>query len=108
MANIINISEKLKREKKTIVLDGKEYEVDDSKNAYIEMMAAMQNLSDTGDLAQIDKAIELLAGHEFLAKVNKMKLNIEDTRTVLISLMATVQGVSFEEASARFRGEDKE
>jgi hypothetical protein len=104
MATVINIGDKLKREKKFINIGETQYEVDASKNAFIEALALLEEL-DKGKLENLDKVFERLAGKQFLADITAMKLDIEDTKTVLIGLMATIQGEDFETIEKRFRNQ---
>jgi len=103
MANVINITDKLKRTDKYIELEGTEYKVDGSKNAFIEALAMMDTLSAENDFTQIDKIFERLCGKEFGEAVEALNLDIEDTKTVLIAVLAAAQGISYEEAEERFR-----
>ena len=101
MATVIDITSKIKNEKKSIRLGEKEYPVNDSKNAVTEVMAIM-NSTDGMDTEAIDRALTVMLGKEAVAEFSDM--SFEDYLVPFIAVMALAMGVSYEEAESSFRG----
>ena len=93
----INLEDKLTRDISTIAINGKEFKVNKTKNAVLKVLA----LLDEGDSAEnIDKAVELLVGAEFVSEMNE--LSFSDYKTAFIGVMAAAMDMTFEDAKARF------
>lgn len=89
---IINIDEKLKRTPSFIVLGGKSYTVDKSKNIVTKVMAY---ISESDSIESIDKCIKLLVGEE--AYEIASGLDFEDYKTVFQGILAAATGKTLEE-----------
>ena len=93
----INLDDKLTSDISTIAINGKEFKVNKTKNAVLKVLA----LLDEGDSAEnIDKAVELLVGAEFVSEMNE--LSFGDYKTAFIGVMAAAMDMTFEDAKARF------
>lgn len=93
----INLDDKLTRDISTIAINGKEFKVNKTKNAVLKVLA----LLDEGDSAEnIDKAVELLVGAEFVSEMNE--LSFSDYKTAFIGVMAAAMDMTFEDAKERF------
>lgn len=99
MATTINITDKIKNEKKFLEYNKKLYPVNASKNAVTQAMAIF---SSSGDdvVGSIDKVLHCLLG-----KVAKDfdGMDFEDYKTVFIAVMALATGRTYEETEASFR-----
>lgn len=101
MAQVIDISGRIKNQPKFIKIGKKSYRVDDRKNTILEIMQIMDE-EGSGDIATIDKVIGKLLGAN--AK-KELDYSLEDYQTIFIACMAAVQGVTFEECENSFRRE---
>jgi hypothetical protein len=103
MKHIIDISAKLTTERPVIrVAEGKEYEVDNSKNKVLRVNQIM-NESEGSEVELIDKAIRLLLGERAFEEIEEMKLSFPDYKTIFIAVMAAVSDEEFETVEARFQ-----
>ncbi|MBQ0037756.1 MAG: hypothetical protein KBS74_03695 [Clostridiales bacterium] len=103
MATVINITNKIKNEEKFLVVGENKYRVDDRKNTVTEVMALFDDAS-KGDFERMDEALRLLIGGEAFAEVEEMNLPLTDYQAIFIGAMACVNGKTYEETEATFRG----
>lgn len=99
MAKVINISDRLSNERPKIVLNGKEYEINDS----MEVVFKFEELTSSGDVKSFLKAMEIVLGKEAVKELQVEKMSIDNFKIWVIAILAAVQGISYEEAEARFR-----
>lgn len=102
MATVISITNKLKNEPKFVEFEGKNYKVDDSKNTVLEAQAILASATNGNDLQALSEAMAKLLG-EGPAK-DFDHLAIEDYQSAFFAVMACVNGKSYEETEAMFRG----
>ena len=100
MANI-DISSKLSHEPQTITIaEGKTYEVDCGAET---MLKAQDLFKKDYSLDGLFKAIELLLGKEALEEIKGMKVKVADLKVIIISIMAQVNEITYEEMEKRFQ-----
>lgn len=97
MAKIINITDKLSNEKSTIVIGENSYEINDS----METVFKFEELSTTGNSGMIS-AMEMALGKEACDEIGVSKLSVENFKILTTAVLAAMQGVTYEEAAARF------
>lgn len=98
MAKVIDITERLSNTKPVIKINGKEYVVNDS----IEAMFKFESLGSKGSKGMID-AVELAIGKEAAKEIGVEKLSVSNFKVLTTAIMAAMQGLSYEEAEARFQ-----
>lgn len=102
MANL-DISSKLGHEKQEITIaEGKTYEVDCAAET---MLKAQDIFKKDDSLDGIFMAIQLLLGEKAEKEIRKMKLTVNELKTVIIAIMAQVNEVSYEEMEKRFQNQ---
>lgn len=99
MANVIDISSKIKNEQKFIVYNGKSYKVDDRKNTIIKVFAILEN-TDEASIEMIDKVLEELLGKEAVADFDGFCYS--DYLVPFFAAMACVQNKTYEEVEQSF------
>lgn len=102
MATVIDITGKLRREKKYIRIGETDYPVDDSKNTVTEVMALLED-KETTETEKMDIAMAHILGEEACGEVAAMNLNLTDYQAVFIGTMAAVTGKTYEETEQSFR-----
>lgn len=100
MATYIDITGKIKNEKKFIKFGGKTFKVDDRKNTILQVYALINENADASP-EMIDKVIELTLGREALKAFNN--LSFGDYLIPFFAVMACVQNKTYEEVEASFR-----
>lgn len=105
MATIINITNKIKREPKFMVYDGKQYVVDGSKNAFIQVLAIKDD-PEIGEIERIDRVLDLLIGKKARKELDALGLDFEDYQVVVAGAMAAASGQSQKEFEDSFRDEE--
>lgn len=101
MARIVDITGRIKTDEVFLVLDGKQYKLNDDKNTVIEAMAVVNSASD--DIEGMDKALDLFLGKKSKDELTK-GISFAGYQALFISIMAEVTNRSYEEVSAQFRG----
>lgn len=101
MATKIDITSKIRNDKKILVYQGKEYPVDASKNAVTEVMAILSSVDDGNMVESIEKAMVRLLGEE--AAKDFDGLDFIDYRCAFTAVTALATGKSFEETEELFR-----
>lgn len=92
---------KLKNEERFIKIGEESYKVDCSKNTMIEVMALMEQESNS--IAAMEASMEKLIGKEGKDAIEARGLNLEDYKTVWIAIQAAASGETYETAEARFQ-----
>lgn len=100
MAKIIDITDKIKNEKKQVKFFEKVYDVDDSKNTVTEAMAVFED-ENMNDRNRVDAVMSLLIGEEAVNDFSK--LPYEDYRVAFFAVMALATGQSYEDTENSFR-----
>ena len=101
MANSIDISAKLKKEPIKIRLaEDKEYEVDNSAETFVIVQDKLKDKEFSIDVMY--EVIEILMGKDALKEIKGMKLSVNGIESVIISLMAAINEISYEEMEKRF------
>lgn len=101
MANSIDISAKLKKEPIKIRLaEDKEYEVDNSAETFVIVQDKLKDKEFSIDVMY--EVIEILMGKDALKEIKDMKLSVNGIESVIISLMAAINEISYEEMEKRF------
>lgn len=103
MARTIDISSKLTNERPKLKLgEGKEFEIDNSKNTVLVLNQKMEQ-SNLNDPAEIDAIFELLLGKEAVEEINKLNPPMTDLIAIFIGVMAGATGEEYETVERRFR-----
>lgn len=100
MSKVINITDKLSDEKPTIVIGDKSYEVNDA----LEVVFKFEEVAQNGARGQgATEAIKLALGDKASKELKIEKMSVGNFRVLMIALMAAMQGLTYEDAEARFR-----
>lgn len=102
MAQVIDITGKIRNEPKFIKIGKKSFRVDDRKNTILEIMQIMDK-EGSGNIAVIDRILGKLLEPE--AKKELDGYSFSDYQTIFIACMAAVQNTTYEECERSFRGE---
>lgn len=91
-------------EKPVIVLNGKEYEVNDEKSNVLKMNAAMENAQASGktNVDVIDNVLEMLVGKKATKEINETGYAFSQYMEIFFALLALVQDEDLEVVKARF------
>lgn len=101
MAQVIDITGRIKNQPKFIRIGKKSYKVDDRKNTILEIMQIIEK-EGSDNISTIDRVLGKLLGANVKKEFDGYSL--DDYLTVFIACMAVVQGVSYEECESSFRG----
>ena len=102
MGRVLNISNKLDREPRFLVLDDKHrYKVDCTKNAVTKVLALESE--DGKDLDYIDQAMKLLLGNEAVKEINAMELPVDNLNLILRAALAVATNREFKDEGESFR-----
>lgn len=101
MSKVISITDKLSSEKPALEFNGKIYPVDDS----IETVFKFEEKLGTGTKGMLE-AIELTLGKQAVKELGVTKMSTENFKILVIAIMAAIQGITYEEADARFRKQE--
>ncbi|MNB71313.1 hypothetical protein D3C75_178750 [compost metagenome] len=100
MTKVINISDKFAAEEKgSIKIGGKVYEVDKS----VEAVMRFEEIAENGSVKALLTAIEGTLGAEAFEEIGVKKMGIANIKVLVSGLMAVMQDLSYEEATARFQ-----
>ena len=102
---IINITNKLNREPKFIMIDESNYKVDCSKNAVIRFMDINKRVEagEIDDISSIDESIKIFLGPEAFNKLNDMKLDFDDWKIIFFACVSAAMNKDLEEVEDSFR-----
>lgn len=98
MSRVINITDKLSNDKPSITIGEKSYEINDT----LEVVFKFEEVASTGNKGAID-ALKMALGEKACKEIGVEKLSINNFKVLMTALMAAMQGVSYEDAEARFR-----
>jgi len=98
MAKIINISDKLSKDKPVITIGDKSYEVNDS----MANVMKFEELAADSKSESMLKAIELSLGAEAAEEIGIQDMSITNFKVIITAILAAMQDVTYEEAEARF------
>ena len=101
MASVLNITDRLKKEKKQIQIGDEVLTVNTAFEAMVEI-EAIERRKDVSDTEKMLKTLQILLGDDY-AKLQAFQLDVHDMKTVFIAIMATVNACTFEEMEARFQ-----
>ena len=100
MATILNITDRLKNDKKQIEIGDKILTVNTSFDSMIEIEAI--NRSQLADAEKMQKTLKILLDSDYTI-LEAMKLDINDMKIVFTAIMALVNACTYEEMEARFQ-----
>lgn len=108
MAHVIDITSKLEAAKPVIKIGNKEYEVNDDKNTVLKMQQGLLS-EDEDSFNQMVAALEALFGKDKLKEIEQdnpgITKRVSLIQVLFKSILAAVEGVSYEVVEARFRTE---
>lgn len=97
----IDISKKLFNDKPIIkVAEGKEYKVNNSKNAMLLIDQEMKN--NKNEIEAMDKVVKMTLGQKAFEEIEEMELSFANYKVIFIAIMAGVSGESFESVEKNF------
>ncbi|MGF7050416.1 hypothetical protein J2T13_004954 [Paenibacillus sp. DS2015] len=96
---IINITDKFSADKSSIQLGEKVYEVNNS----METVMKFEELAGNGSMESLVSAMEYAIGKAAVKELNIKKLSVSNFKLLITAIMASMQGVTLEEAGARFQ-----
>jgi hypothetical protein len=99
MSKVINITDKLSKEKPSIQIGNKIYTVDDT----ITNVLKFEELANTGTSAAMVEAIALALGSKAAKELNVEKMSIQSFKVLATAVIAAMQDMEYEEAAARFQ-----
>ncbi|MBO4579286.1 MAG: hypothetical protein J5715_03930 [Clostridiales bacterium] len=103
MGRVINISNKLDREPRFLIVDDThKYKVDCTKNAVLKVM----DLDSDNDAAQLDEILKILLGAKALKEIEDMQLPYDNWVTIVKAAIAVATNKDFDDVDAEFRGEE--
>lgn len=98
MAKMINISDKFNSNKPVLVINEKEYNVNDS----IEVVLKFEELSSNNSTGAMMDAIDLALGENASQEIGVKQMSISNFKVLVTGIMAAMQDSTYEEAAARF------
>lgn len=98
MSKIINISDKFSKEKPCIQIGDKEYPVNDSMSTVMKF----EELAGSNSSEKMFEAIEVALGKEASEALNVREISVANFKIVTIAILAAMQGLTYDEAEARF------
>lgn len=99
MANVMNITGRLKKEQKQIQIGDEILNVNCAFEAMVEIEAIER--TEVSDTEKMLKTLQILLDDDY-NKLKAMKLDVADMKVVFIAIMATVNACTYEEMEARF------
>jgi hypothetical protein len=108
MAHIVDITGRLEAAVPQLRLSEDEvYRINDDKNVILKMQAATDKLSDEESIKSFEVLLDALLGKEQLKEIEKnhsgATTSLSQMVVLSIGCMAAIQGISYEDAEARFR-----
>jgi len=98
MSKIVNITDKLSSSKPTIQLGDKTYEINDS----METVFKFEEMASSGNKGMVE-AVKMALGEKAYRELGVAKMSVGNFKVIVVALLAAMQGVSYEEAEARFQ-----
>ena len=99
MAKMINITDRMSKEQLILVYGDKQYVVNDGMGAVLKF----EELVTKGTSESFVEAIKVSLGDKAAKELNIMSLTIENFKVLSIAILALMQGITYEEADARFQ-----
>jgi hypothetical protein len=103
MGKVINITDKLSKEKPSIVIGDETYEVNDG----METVLKFEELAAVSNMDSFKEAVKLSLGKKAVEELNIQKWSIGNFKVLMIAILAAMQGLEYEEAEARFQKKTK-
>lgn len=100
MKKIINISDKLNSERPRIVINDKEYEVNDGMSTVLKFEEILTNSPNNAE--SMMQAIKLTMGENIVEELKLKEWSVSNFTVLTIAILAAMQGVEYDEAEARF------
>lgn len=97
MSKVINITDKISLDKPKILIGEDEYEVNDTMECVLKFQEMVS------EEASMSLAIELALGKAAAKKLNIEKMRIANYKVLITAIMAAMQGMTYEDAAARFQ-----
>lgn len=102
MSTNIDISGRLKREKKTITLFGKTYRVNTSKNAVISAMNQLEKAKTTSEtIKATDDILKILLGEKGFKDILSLNLDVADSQELLRCLISVATNTPIENGGSK-------
>ena len=99
MSKIINITDKLSTEKPSIQIGEKIYPINDGMGTVLKFEELLKDSTVTNLVA----SVALTLGDDAAAEIGVSNMSLNNFRTLTTAILAAMQGISFDEAEARFR-----
>lgn len=107
MAKVINLSERLSKQKPAIVIDGNTYEVNDSMTAVIRFEELLTNQSDGSSVEDIHESFVVALGEKAAHEIDIESRSFGDIKVIMFAIIAAMQDLTYEEVEDRFRTSSK-
>jgi len=98
VAKIINITDKLSKERPKIQVGEKQFEVNNS----METVLKFEELATVSTSESMMKAIDLTLGVEASAELDIKSWSIDNFKVITTAILAAMQDIEYDEAEARF------
>lgn len=98
MGKTINISDKLNSSKPVIIIGEKSYEINDT----METVFKFEELAGKGNKGIMD-ALKMALGDKSYKELKIEQWSIDNFKVLTTALLASMQGLTYEEAEARFQ-----
>lgn len=99
MAKVINITDKLSTAKPIIVINDKEYPVNDGMATFLKF----EELANGSTLNSLVQAIEVSLGTAAVEELGVRNWSMDNFKVLTIAILAATQNLAYEEAAARFQ-----
>ncbi|MBG9737090.1 hypothetical protein [Paenibacillus alvei] len=100
MSKIINLTDKFsKDEQSSIQIGNKKYPINNS----VEAVLGFEELADGATVKGLLNAIEGALGKKAVDEIGVTKMTVENLKVLMSGLVAAMQGLTYEEAAARFQ-----
>ncbi|MFS0858335.1 hypothetical protein [Paenibacillus taichungensis] len=100
MANIINLTDKFATDEvASIQIGNKKYPINNS----VEAVLGFEELANDASVKGLLNAIQGSLGEKAVTEIGVRKMSVENLKVLMSGLVAAMQGLTYEEAAARFR-----
>ncbi|PWV97437.1 hypothetical protein DFQ01_12181 [Paenibacillus cellulosilyticus] len=96
---LINITDKLSTARPQIQIGDKHYDVNDS----LESVFKFEELAAEGSTKKVLESITAALGEEAIEEIGVKKMSVANLKVLTTAVMAAMQGLTYEEADARFQ-----
>ena len=101
MGKIINISNKLDKTRPKLIIDEKEFEVNDSIETLLKFEEIM---ADIGDITKLEKAVDIALGKGASKEINLKGMSYSNMQILVAGIIAAIQGIEdVDKVIARFQ-----